>query len=366
LPTKAPASDVPVTYITLYPDVSGGDRVGALSRIDGALTPIIAGNIEYLYRAISPWIIQKLKDDVADLLRRVAALELVSPSPDQKAALAGYPEDSPPELSNKYLTEAFIPLISSSWTIPTPLLVSPQGTDPAQGGEVGVRELAAHGTNYTSFLAPDSLVDDLRYVLPSFPPTTGQVLGYDPSISGYPGLYPLKWVTAAAGPGGDGLTYPLVILPSGTGSGQAGEVQFRELAANGVSYISLLAPDALSTTRRYVLPGAIPAAGQVLTFDNQNTDYPPGYYPLKWARDNWKWVKATESANGTRKTFSVPDLFVTGTLVVIADGQILVDSSFSPVEGVDYSVSGQVVTIASGRAAPLSYVAFLYQVDYAA
>lgn len=77
----------------------------------------------------------------------------------------------------------------------------------------------------------------------------------------------------------------------------------------------------------------------------------------------YKWVPATEAANGTRKTFSVPDKPVAGSLVVVADGQTLVDSTFNPVQGADYSYSNRVVTIASGRAAPLSYVALFYQVS---
>lgn len=80
----------------------------------------------------------------------------------------------------------------------------------------------------------------------------------------------------------------------------------------------------------------------------------------------WKWVKSSDQADGTRKTFSVPDKPVAGTLVVVADGQTLVDSTFSPAQGADYSYSGQVVTIASGRAAPLSYVALFYQVSHEA
>lgn len=75
----------------------------------------------------------------------------------------------------------------------------------------------------------------------------------------------------------------------------------------------------------------------------------------------WKWVKSTTAANGSTKTFAIPTKPVASTLLVVADGQPLVDSGFSPGDGADYSLSGLNVTIASGRAAPSSYVAFFYQ-----
>jgi hypothetical protein len=75
----------------------------------------------------------------------------------------------------------------------------------------------------------------------------------------------------------------------------------------------------------------------------------------------WKWVKSTTAANGSTKVFAIPTKPVAGCLMVFADGELLVDSSFSPVSGADYSLSGLNVTIASGRAAPLNYVAFMYQ-----
>lgn len=75
----------------------------------------------------------------------------------------------------------------------------------------------------------------------------------------------------------------------------------------------------------------------------------------------WKWVKSSTTANGSTKVFAIPTKPVAGSLIVIADGQPLVDSAFSPVDGADYSLSALNVTIASGRPAPSSYVAFFYQ-----
>jgi len=294
MPTRAPDPSVPVSYIPLYPSVSGGDRVGALSRIDGALIPVIAENIEYLYRAINPALVQKMRDDISGLLARVAALELVAPTSDQKAALLGYPGGSAPNLSNKYLTEAFIPLISSSWSIPTPLYISPQGVDAGEGGEFGARELAINGMNFTSFLAPDSLVADLRYILPSTAPATGAALVYDPTISGYPGKYPLRWSNPSAG-----LLTPLIVPPQGTLAGAGGQVELKELAANGTSVLGLVAPDSLPADVHLVFPPTPPSAGMVLGFDPYNISYPTGYYPLAWTSGGSGGTKEVLAGNGT-------------------------------------------------------------------
>jgi hypothetical protein len=75
----------------------------------------------------------------------------------------------------------------------------------------------------------------------------------------------------------------------------------------------------------------------------------------------WKWVKSTTAANGSTKVFAIPTKPVAGCLMVFADGELLVDSTFSPVQGADYSLSGLNVTIDSARAAPINYVAFMYQ-----
>ena len=50
MPTSIPPITQNIDYVPLYPDVAGGDRVGALNRIDGSLVPVIANNIEWLRR----------------------------------------------------------------------------------------------------------------------------------------------------------------------------------------------------------------------------------------------------------------------------------------------------------------------------
>lgn len=83
------------------------------------------------------------------------------------------------------------------------------------------------------------------------------------------------------------------------------------------------------------------------TVTNPRTDVP-----------RWTWTKPVAAVDGSRVTFAVPAAFVAGTLMVVRDGQVCVDSSFSPGDGHDYSVSGLNVTFV---VAPQSFVAFFYQ-----
>lgn len=84
------------------------------------------------------------------------------------------------------------------------------------------------------------------------------------------------------------------------------------------------------------------------TVTNPRTDVP---------RFNWE-KPSSGTVDGSNKVFVIPHNWVTGTLMVIADGQVMVDASFSPVQGGDYSVSGNNVTFVN---APNSWVGFLYQ-----
>jgi len=52
----------------------------------------------------------------------------------------------------------------------------PYGSGAGNTGEVRFYELAANGSNYTSFKSPDSLSANINYVMPSSAPTAGQVL----------------------------------------------------------------------------------------------------------------------------------------------------------------------------------------------
>lgn len=81
MPTNAPVTGT-LEYIPSYPDVSGGDRIGAISRIDGALIPVIVNNIEYLRRLIRVGTGASIPDtgtdwtqEIEDLQAAVSALQ---------------------------------------------------------------------------------------------------------------------------------------------------------------------------------------------------------------------------------------------------------------------------------------------------
>ena len=57
----------------------------------------------------------------------------------------------------------------------------------------------------------------------------------------------------------------LTIRPYGTSANNTGQLQFRELAANGTNYVGLRAPDALAANLIFRLPTVYGTSGQVLS-----------------------------------------------------------------------------------------------------
>jgi hypothetical protein len=69
-------------------------------------------------------------------------------------------------------------------------------------GEVTLQELAANGTNYFSWLAPDSITNTIRYKFPDISPTAGQV----PTMSAPTGsISQITFANKITTPGGNGL-----------------------------------------------------------------------------------------------------------------------------------------------------------------
>lgn len=67
----------------------------------------------------------------------------------------------------------------------------------------------------------------------------------------------------------------LTLLPFGASAGNTGEIRFRELVANGVSYVGFKAPDAIATNIMWQLPIADGTANQCLKTD--------GFQQLGWS-----------------------------------------------------------------------------------
>lgn len=66
---------------------------------------------------------------------------------------------------------------------------------------------------------------------------------------------------------GDTMTGVLTMDPVSTGSGETGQIAFRELASNGIYSVTLRAPDALSDYVVLTLPSGHGSPGQILTTD---------------------------------------------------------------------------------------------------
>ncbi|NDC48732.1 MAG: hypothetical protein EBZ61_06590 [Micrococcales bacterium] len=163
------------------------------------------------------------------------------------------------------------------------LTMGPVSTGAGETGQIAFRELAANGIYSVTLRAPDQLSDYVVLTLPASHGSAGQVLQTDgsgvlswvtntpadvvTSVNGQSG--PSVVLTAASvgavAKAGDTMSGALIMGPSGTLSGQAGKISFRELAANGTDSVSLVAPDALSGSVSFTLPASDGSAGQVLT-----------------------------------------------------------------------------------------------------
>ncbi len=88
-----------------------------------------------------------------------------------------------------------------------------------------------------------------------------------------------------------------LVYPYGTGTGEAGGVRFRELAANGTSYIRLRAPDALSGSVNLTLPDNDGNNGELLMTDGNGN--------LSWFdKNNVAVLKYETTYNSTGGTFT--------------------------------------------------------------
>lgn len=73
----------------------------------------------------------------------------------------------------------------------------------------------------------------------------------------------------------------LVIDPYGTNAGETGEIQFKELAANGSNHIGFKAPDDITSDVVFILPSADGTSGQALVTDGSGI--------LSWASSSNGW-----------------------------------------------------------------------------
>lgn len=96
--------------------------------------------------------------------------------------------------------------MTGSLVVNAPMQAGPTGTVAGNGGEVRFQELAASGTNYVGFRAPDAIANDRLWTLPDSDGLAGQVLGTNGS-----GI--LSWVNPIAG-AGDFMANGSVVMTS--------------------------------------------------------------------------------------------------------------------------------------------------------
>lgn len=93
----------------------------------------------------------------------------------------------------------------------------------------------------------------------------------------------------------------LVIDPYGTNTGETGEVQFKELTANGSNHVGLKAPDNIAADVVFVLPPADGTSGQALVTDGSGN--------LSWTSSSNGWWEELGSTTLTSAGTEVAVIF---------------------------------------------------------
>jgi hypothetical protein len=150
-----------------------------------------------------------------------------------------------------------------------------------------------------------------------------------------------------------GFTSPLVIPPSGTATGLGGELQMKELVANGTNVTGFGAPDALAADLRYVLPATAPSIdGEALVYDSAGA-----YASRKLLKFDMPYVEKlmieTPSGSWTGRTYTLSQLPMTAKIVLIVDNMPLKG-------GFDFGRSGQTVTLAIAANKPVNSIIAIY------
>lgn len=138
--------------------------------------------------------------------------------------------------------------ITTAIAVGSPLYkVSPAGTSAGQTGELRLLELAANGTSYTGFKAPDSLAGNVIYAMPTTDGAANQVLRTDGSKN-------LSWTNNLSGGAPFDQTY-LLVGPASLGlpnsrvfQGTAGQIALVNDGANLTVSIPAAASIATSLT----------------------------------------------------------------------------------------------------------------------
>src|SRR5579862_1277603 len=184
------------------------------------------------------------------------------------------------------------------------MAVFPYGTSAGNTGSLGFVELAANGTNYVGFKAPDNIPSSLAWVLPSGDGTSNQVLKTDGSGA-------LGWATVNAAFLPSDVAYrdtPNVFtqanaiqgaLTLGLSHSASGGIYFEDA---GSSNNVLFTPASLSANRTLYLPNA---SGTLMTVDGGQT--------VTSGTWNGSIIDVTHGGTGTSTQFTAGSLVYAGS-----------------------------------------------------
>ena len=119
----------------------------------------------------------------------------------------------------------------------------------------------------------------------------------------------------------------LVLGPTGTSTGNTGELRFRELTANGTNYISLKAPDAITSNIAWVLPSTDGTNGQALITNGSGT--------LSWAAAGNTIISITQASHGFLAADIGRPLYLNGSTYTYAKADL---DATAEVAGLIYSI----------------------------
>jgi hypothetical protein len=211
---------------------------------------------------------------------------------------------------------------SLSWQTPdtfddtSVLLLKPTGVSSGQTGQVSLAELASSGTNTVTLRAPDNLVSNTVYTLPTATPvTSNQVLGSTPS--GQTSWVHVSRIESATAASAVETTNSLTRISSDStliaafdclgpsrgltmhscedSAGSGGSIELEEIPSHGSNTVSLKAPDNIPADYVLRLPSTPGGAGNRLTTDGSAGNL--GWVPHNFYTTVTSWSAVTFSSN---------------------------------------------------------------------
>jgi len=203
---KIPAAQIPPTAITSVTVVATIAERDALIAQEGDFCVVTDVNETYVYNG-AEWIQLEVGSAVSSVNGKTGTVVLSSSdvgaipttekgtangvatlnalgklSPDQVPDIASAVTSVNGQTGDVTITPENLGAVKQSGDTMTGVLnMGPTGTTPGSGGQISFSELAANGSGYVSFKAPDSIAANTTWTLPSADGTNGQLLKTDGS-----------------------------------------------------------------------------------------------------------------------------------------------------------------------------------------